>query len=68
MNSTCTKGGYLDTQFYRTMQMILEQIHRPDGRRCQFAKVSIEVTDLLCSYWNVSTGCKYTLVLSYPDN
>lgn len=46
-------------------QMILEQIHRPDGRRCQFAKVSIEVTDLLCSYWNVSTGCKCICFFSY---
>ncbi|CDH48520.1 related to engulfment and cell motility gene 1protein [Lichtheimia corymbifera JMRC:FSU:9682] len=45
-------------------KMILEQIHRPDGRRCQFAKVSIEVTDLLCSYWNISTG--YTAATFEP--
>ncbi|KAI9321057.1 ELMO/CED-12 family-domain-containing protein [Dichotomocladium elegans] len=37
-------------------KMILEQIHRPDGRRCPLAKASIEVTDLLCSFWNISAG------------
>ncbi|KAF7729890.1 hypothetical protein EC973_003624 [Apophysomyces ossiformis] len=37
-------------------QMILEQIHRPEGKRCPFAKASIEVTDLLCGYWNINAG------------
>ncbi|CAO3699362.1 unnamed protein product [Rhizopus microsporus] len=37
-------------------KLILEQIHRPDGKRCPFAKASIEVTDLLCSHWNVSSS------------
>ncbi|KAG1374208.1 hypothetical protein G6F61_009526 [Rhizopus arrhizus] len=37
-------------------KLILEQIHRPEGKRCPFAKASIEVTDLLCSHWNVSSS------------
>ncbi|CAO3703335.1 unnamed protein product [Rhizopus stolonifer] len=36
-------------------KLILEQIHRPEVKRCPFAKASIEVTDLLCDYWNVSS-------------
>jgi engulfment/cell motility protein 1 len=39
-------------------KLILEQIHRPEGKRCPFAKASIEVTDLLCSHWNVSSSSK----------
>ncbi|KAG1116204.1 hypothetical protein G6F42_013750 [Rhizopus arrhizus] len=35
-------------------KLILEQIHRPEGKRCPFAKASIEVTDLLCSHWNIT--------------
>ena len=37
--------------------MILEQLHRQDGKRCPFAKASIEVTELLCSHWNITTRC-----------
>ncbi|KAG0172834.1 hypothetical protein DFQ28_009796 [Apophysomyces sp. BC1034] len=37
-------------------KMILEQIHRSEGKRCPFAKASIEVTDLLCGYWNINAG------------
>ncbi|KAI9273624.1 ELMO/CED-12 family-domain-containing protein [Sporodiniella umbellata] len=37
-------------------KLILEQTHRPEGKRCPFAKASIEVTDLLCSHWNVSSS------------
>lgn len=37
--------------------MIVEQIHRPEGKRCPFAKASIEVTELLCSHWNINSGC-----------
>ncbi|KAI9275674.1 ELMO/CED-12 family-domain-containing protein [Phascolomyces articulosus] len=37
-------------------KMILEQLHRQDGKRCPFAKASIEVTELLCSHWNITTG------------
>lgn len=40
--------------------MVLEQVHRADDKRCPFAKASIEVTELLCSQWNISTGCKLT--------
>lgn len=36
-------------------KLILEQIHRPEGKRCPFAKASIEVTDLLCSHWNITS-------------
>ncbi|KAI8137265.1 ELMO/CED-12 family-domain-containing protein [Fennellomyces sp. T-0311] len=37
-------------------KMILEQLHRMDGKRCPFAKASIEVTELLSSHWNITTG------------
>ncbi|KAI9494126.1 ELMO/CED-12 family-domain-containing protein [Zychaea mexicana] len=37
-------------------KMILEQLHRQDGKRCPFAKASIEITELLCSHWNITTG------------
>ncbi|OAC98192.1 hypothetical protein MUCCIDRAFT_117120, partial [Mucor lusitanicus CBS 277.49] len=39
-------------------KLILEQIHRPEGKRCPFAKASIEVTDLLCSHWNITSTSK----------
>ncbi|KAI7902057.1 ELMO/CED-12 family-domain-containing protein [Cokeromyces recurvatus] len=35
-------------------KLILEQTHRPEGKRCPFAKASIEVTDLLLSHWNIT--------------
>ncbi|ORY93812.1 ELMO/CED-12 family-domain-containing protein [Syncephalastrum racemosum] len=37
-------------------EIILEQIHRPEPKRCPIAKASIEVTELLCSYWNINSG------------
>ncbi|KAI9469935.1 MAG: ELMO/CED-12 family-domain-containing protein [Benjaminiella poitrasii] len=37
-------------------KLILEQIHRPEGKRCQFAIASIEVTDLLFSHWNITSA------------
>ncbi|RUS12924.1 LOW QUALITY PROTEIN: ELMO/CED-12 family-domain-containing protein [Endogone sp. FLAS-F59071] len=40
-------------------KIILEQINQPEERRCPFAKASIEVTDLLSDYWEISTGCEY---------
>ncbi|RCI00523.1 hypothetical protein CU098_007610 [Rhizopus stolonifer] len=36
-------------------KMILEQIHRPENKRCPFARASIEVTDLLCSHWHITS-------------
>ncbi|KAG2238008.1 hypothetical protein INT48_002571 [Thamnidium elegans] len=33
----------------------VKQIHRPEGKRCPFAKASIEVTDLLCNLWNITS-------------
>ncbi|KAL0073937.1 ELMO/CED-12 family-domain-containing protein [Phycomyces blakesleeanus] len=37
-------------------KIILEQVHRPEGKRCPFAKASLEVSDLLCSHWNINPG------------
>ncbi|KAI8381039.1 ELMO/CED-12 family-domain-containing protein [Radiomyces spectabilis] len=37
-------------------KLTLEQIHRPENKRCPFAKASIEVTDVLCSHWNINAG------------
>ncbi|CAG8558682.1 3097_t:CDS:10 [Ambispora leptoticha] len=50
-----------DTEYYQ--KTLLEQINRPVERRCPFAKTSIEVTELLCDYWDVSTG--YTTSTSF---
>ncbi|KAI8374804.1 ELMO/CED-12 family-domain-containing protein [Blakeslea trispora] len=37
-------------------KMILEQIHRPENKRCPFARASVEVTELLCSHWNINSS------------
>ncbi|CAO3600178.1 unnamed protein product [Absidia cylindrospora] len=37
-------------------KMLLEQIHRPEGRRCLFAKTSCECTELLFSQWDIASG------------
>ncbi|CAG8542930.1 301_t:CDS:2 [Acaulospora colombiana] len=50
-----------DTEKYQ--KTILEQVNRPAERRCPFARTSIEVTELLCDYWDVSTG--YTTSTSF---
>ncbi|CAG8487653.1 7139_t:CDS:10 [Funneliformis mosseae] len=50
-----------DVEYYQ--KTILEQHNRPVERRCPFAKTSIEVTELLCDYWDVSTG--YTTSTSF---
>ncbi|CAO3623991.1 unnamed protein product [Cunninghamella blakesleeana] len=36
-------------------KMTLEQIHRPENKRCLFAKASCEVTELLFSHWNINS-------------
>lgn len=36
--------------------MILEQISRPEERRCPFAKTSNEVADILAEYFDFGTG------------
>ncbi|CAO3609669.1 unnamed protein product [Cunninghamella echinulata] len=36
-------------------KMILEQIHRPENKRCLFAKASCEVTELIFSHWNINS-------------
>ncbi|KAJ2959398.1 hypothetical protein NQZ79_g5141 [Umbelopsis isabellina] len=50
MNSFAMK----DTEAFR--KILLEQVHRPQDKRCPFARASIEVTDLLCDYWNIASG------------
>ncbi|CAJ0870506.1 13165_t:CDS:2 [Entrophospora sp. SA101] len=48
-----------DKEYYQ--KIILEQINRPAERRCPFAKTSIEATELLCDYWDISTGSFFRL-------
>ncbi|KAI8997175.1 ELMO/CED-12 family-domain-containing protein [Pilobolus umbonatus] len=66
----------LDQMHYYVMKdpvmfskLIVEQIHRPEGKCCPFAKASAEVTDILCSYWNISSMESLTsfhqLILSF---
>jgi engulfment/cell motility protein 1 len=47
------------------LQMVLEQVHRPFERRCPFAKASIEVTDLLSDYWNVTANGRQLFPLHF---
>lgn len=60
-----SKVGYLGLDHMRLFalrdedlfaKIILEQINRPENRRCPFARTSMEVTDLLCEYWDITTG------------
>jgi ELMO/CED-12 family len=44
--------------FLAFVKMVLEQVHRTHERRCPFARASIEVTDLLSDYWNVTSNGK----------
>ncbi|CAG8462244.1 25589_t:CDS:10 [Dentiscutata erythropus] len=55
--------GFMKKNPDEYQKTILEQINRPAERRYQFAKTSIEVTELLCDYWDVSTG--YTTSTSF---
>ncbi|KAG2176830.1 hypothetical protein INT44_007494 [Umbelopsis vinacea] len=52
-------------------KMVLEQVHRTHERRCPFARASIEVTDLLSDYWNVSSNVNLSdfqpLMLSFDS-
>jgi len=36
----------------------MEQLGRPVERRIPFARSSIEITEILCDHWEISTGCK----------
>ncbi|RGB42768.1 ELMO/CED-12 family-domain-containing protein [Rhizophagus diaphanus] len=55
--------GFMKKDIDDYQKTILEQHNRPAERRCPFAKTSIEVTELLCDYWDVSTG--YTTSTSF---
>ncbi|CAO1631530.1 unnamed protein product [Parajaminaea phylloscopi] len=37
-------------------QMILEQLGRPEPKRCPWARVSLEVVEMLADYWGIMTG------------
>lgn len=43
-----------DPEFYS--QIILEQLNRPDSRRCPWARASLEVVEILADYWGIMTG------------
>ncbi|SPO30783.1 related to Engulfment and cell motility gene 1 protein [Ustilago trichophora] len=45
-------------------KIILEQINRPEERRCMFARASIEVTSILADHWDIESG-SYTTSTSY---
>ncbi|KAI8977655.1 ELMO/CED-12 family-domain-containing protein [Mycotypha africana] len=34
--------------------LYIDQLHRPDNKKCPFARASIEVTELLCRHWSIS--------------
>ncbi|GBB84707.1 hypothetical protein RclHR1_01130003 [Rhizophagus clarus] len=55
--------GFMKKDIDDYQKTILEQYNRPAERRCPFAKTSIEVTELLCDYWDVNTG--YTTSTSF---
>ncbi len=45
-------------------KIILEQINRPEERRCMLARVSIEVTSILADHWDIESG-SYTTSTTY---
>lgn len=45
-------------------KIILEQINRPEERRCMFARASIEVTSILADHWDIESG-SFTASTSY---
>ena len=53
-------------------KIILEQLNRPEERRCPVAKVSNEIVELLCEYWEIfAPGCmhaRYILNQLYLTN
>ncbi|KAI8060851.1 ELMO/CED-12 family-domain-containing protein [Gongronella butleri] len=49
---------------------IMEQIHRPENKRCPYAKTCCECTELLFSQWNINTGyiaAEFEPILLYLD-
>ncbi|ORX62215.1 hypothetical protein DM01DRAFT_1331671 [Hesseltinella vesiculosa] len=51
-------------------KLIMEQVHRPESKRCLFAKTCNECTDLLFSQWNINTGyiaAEFEPILLYLD-
>ncbi|CAO3596362.1 unnamed protein product [Absidia cylindrospora] len=46
-------------------KMLLEQIHRPENKRCLFAKASCESTELLFSQWDINS--KYSAADLEPN-
>ena len=47
-------------------KIILEQINRPEERRCMFARASIEVTSILADHWNIESGSYTTSTAFLP--
>ena len=47
------------------VKIILEQLNRPEERRCPVAKVSNEIVELLCEYWEIfAPGCMLACLCS----
>lgn len=41
-------------------QIVLEQISRPEERRCPIARMSNEIVEILSEHWAIfAPGCKY---------
>lgn len=47
--------------FTRTIN---EQLTKPADRRCPFARTVIEVVELLGDFWDINTGCRFTVPLT----
>jgi engulfment/cell motility protein 1 len=46
--------------FLTLFQVVLEQISRPEERRCPIAKASNEIVELLSEHWAIfAPGCAY---------
>lgn len=42
-------------------QLVMEQLSRPEERRCPLGKASNEVVELLSVHWNIfAPGCQYS--------
>lgn len=45
------------------LKVVLEQLNRPEERRCPVAKASNEVVELLCEHWEIfAPGCMWHFI------
>lgn len=60
-SKVCVALLSLNVYIYLFWQVVLEQLNRPEERRCPIARASNEVVELLCEHWSIfAPGCEST--------